>query len=80
MPSIQDYMSLDLVIVLITSNKQIFTEICLINAMGKEWEGKGRGRGREGEGKGRAGEGKGREGEGKGRGGEERYLQGNTLK
>lgn len=68
MPSIQDYMSLDLVIVLITSNKQIFTEICLINAMGKEWEGKGRGRGREGEGKGRGGEGKGREGEGKGRG------------
>ena len=36
MPSIQDYMSLDLVIMLITSNKQIFTEICLINAMGKE--------------------------------------------
>ena len=44
MPSIQDYMSLDLVIMLITSNKQIFTEICLINAMGKEWEGEGRGR------------------------------------
>ena len=67
MPSIQDYMSLDLVIMLITSNKQIFTEICLINAMGKEWEGKGRGR----NGKGRGGE---------GMGGEERYLQGNTLK
>ena len=52
MASIQDYMSLDLVIMLITSNKQIFTEICLINAMGKEWEGKGRGR----NGKGRGGE------------------------